>query len=40
MTYSCTESLPAILVPARYAEMIVRAAEYGNGRVIVEGTIL
>ena len=35
-TYGYTESLLlAILVPERYAQMIVRAAEYGNSRIIV-----
>jgi membrane-associated phospholipid phosphatase len=35
-TFGYTESvLLAILVPERYAEMIARAAEYGNSRLIV-----
>jgi len=35
-TYGYTESLIlALIVPERYAQMIVRAAEYGNGRMIV-----
>jgi len=35
-TYGYTESLLlALMVPERYAQMIVRAAEYGNGRIIV-----
>ncbi len=25
----------AILVPARYQQMVVRAAEYGNDRIVV-----
>lgn len=35
-TFGYTESLLlAILVPERYPQMIARAAEYGNGRIIV-----
>ncbi|GJE56586.1 phosphatase PAP2 family protein [Methylobacterium thuringiense] len=35
-TYGYTESLLlAILVPERYQQMIVRAAEYGNNRIVV-----
>jgi hypothetical protein len=35
-TYGYTEAtLLAILVPARYPQMIVRGAEYGNSRIIV-----
>jgi hypothetical protein len=35
-TYGYTESLLlALLVPARYPQMIVRAAEYGNDRIVI-----
>lgn len=35
-TYGTTESMIlAILVPARYQQMVVRAAEYGNDRIVV-----
>ncbi|HTH96819.1 MAG TPA: phosphatase PAP2 family protein [Stellaceae bacterium] len=35
-TYSYTESLTlALLVPQRYPQMILRAAEYGNNRIII-----
>jgi PAP2 superfamily len=35
-TYGYTESLVlALLVPERYQQMIVRAAEYGNNRIVV-----
>jgi len=35
-TYGTTESMVlAILVPARYQQMVVRAAEYGNDRIVV-----
>src|SRR3954447_22006919 len=35
-TYGYTESLLfAILVPARYQQMIARAAEYGNNRIVI-----
>lgn len=35
-TYGTTESMIlAILVPARYRQMVVRAAEYGNDRIVV-----
>lgn len=35
-TYGTTESmLLAILVPSRYRQMVVRAAEYGNDRIVV-----
>ncbi|MCJ2011696.1 phosphatase PAP2 family protein [Methylobacterium sp. J-076] len=35
-TYGTTQSMIlAILVPARYRQMVVRAAEYGNDRIVV-----
>ncbi len=35
-TYGYTESLVlALLVPARYQQMIARAAEYGNNRIVI-----
>ena len=35
-TYGTTESMIlAILVPSRYQQMVVRAAEYGNDRIVV-----
>ncbi|MFC6789252.1 phosphatase PAP2 family protein [Methylobacterium komagatae] len=35
-TYGYTESMIlAILVPSRYRQMVVRAAEYGNSRIVV-----